>query len=278
MLIKPDSAVHYDNHPGLFELFLDRHMNYSSGYYVTGEEDLNMGQMLKMDRMATELGYQPGDHILDLGCGWSGPAVYFAHAHGCRVTGVNLSPVQRDYGRARAQKYGVSDRVTIEVRNVLELPYAPGSVDHIIFLESIIHMPEKAVIFAKCHELLRPGGTIFIQESHYDRGAMRERYLQDRGFQEVDRAFGFTGHMVSGGEMLCLLEEAHLIPERLENISTHYVRTLCQWLEQIDVTSDQMKAISTPAYWMLRRYLMIALATYRAGGTVCYRIGARKRS
>ncbi|MBI4714898.1 MAG: class I SAM-dependent methyltransferase [Nitrospirae bacterium] len=144
------------------------------------------------------------------------------------------------------------------------------------FLESIIHMPEKDLLFARCYELLKPGGMIFVQESHYDRPSMRSRYLADRGFDEVNRAFGFTAHLVSCGEMLIHLEEARLISEYVENISGHYQRTLSQWLDRLDVHGEIMRQISEPAWWMLRRYLMIALAAYNAGGTVCYQIAARK--
>lgn len=272
-----DSSVHYDNQPSLFELFLDTNLNYSCGYYLTGNEDLDVAQRIKMDRIAEELSMRPGDHILDLGCGWSGPAVYFAKEKGCRVTGITLSPVQQAYGVQRAQQHDVKDQVQIEVRSVLDLPYANNSVDHILFLESIIHMPQKAEIFRRCYELLKPGGMIFIQESHYDRAGMRQKYLSDRGAQEVNKAFGFTNNMVTGGEMLSLLEDANLLPIQLENVSNHYVITLSQWLDRIDAASDRMRSISTSAYWMLRRYLMIALGTYRSGGTVCYRITASKR-
>jgi cyclopropane-fatty-acyl-phospholipid synthase len=167
--------------------------------------------------------------------------------------------------------------VHIEVRNVLDLSYAPASFDSIMFLESIIHMPEKEAIFNRCHELLRPGGKIFIQESHYDRAAMRGRYLSDRGATEVDLSFGNTMDMVTGGEMLCLLETAELIPQSLQDISPDYVRTLSMWLENIDRHAEPMKNLSRDAYLMLRRYLMIALNTYRDGGTVCYQITASKR-
>jgi cyclopropane-fatty-acyl-phospholipid synthase len=274
----PDSGVHYDVPPAVFELLLDRNMNYSSGYYPKGDEDLDAAQVAKMERIAEYLSLSAGDRILDLGCGWSGPALYFAEHYGCRVTGITLSTAKRAHGLAWAARRGLEGSLRVEVRNVMDLPYASESFDHITFLESIIHMPEKDAIFARCAELLRPGGRIFVQESHYDRESMREKYLSDRGFDEVNRAFGYSSHLVSGGEMLCRLEEAGLTPLNLENISAHYVRTLSQWLENLDDHADAMRGLSEDAYWRLRRYLMIALATYRAGGTVCHLITAEKRA
>jgi cyclopropane-fatty-acyl-phospholipid synthase len=269
------SGIHYDIPAGVFELLLDRHMNYSSAYYADND-DLDAAQETKMTRIARAVELKPGSRILDAGCGWGGPALFFAERYGCHVTGINLSPIQRDYALAWAARRGLGDRLTVEVRNVLEMPYQNESFDQILFLESIIHMPEKDAIFARCRELLKPGGYLFIQESHYDRASNRPRYLADRGFQEVNHAFGDTGDLLSGGEMLCRLEEAGLTPLQLENISHHYIRTLTHWLNNFDRHAAAMHAISGHATLMLRRYLMIALATYRAGHTVCYQITARK--
>jgi len=146
----------------------------------------------------------------------------------------------------------------------------------VLFLESIIHMPEKAEIFARCRELLRPGGTVFVQESCYDRASQRAHYQSERGHREVDRAFGGTGAMVSAAEMIAYMEEAGLQPERLEDMSAHYVRTLSQWLGRLDQHAEAMRAVADEAYRMLRRYLMIALATYRTGHTRCYQFTARR--
>lgn len=274
-----DSGVHYDNEPGIFELLLDRNMNYSAGIYPRGDEDLDAAQVAKMERVAARLDLAGrGGRLLDLGCGWSGPALYIAERHGCRVTGVTLSAVQRDYGRAWASRRGLEDRLEIDVRSVTDLPYEDGAFDGIMLLESIIHMPEKDALFRRCRKLLRPKGRILVQESCYDRQSMRETYIADRGFQEVNRAFGHTGDMVSGGEMVRRMEEAGLVPLRLENISHHYVRTLTQWLRNLDRNADGMREISADTYMMLRRYLMIALATYRAGTTVCHMITAERPS
>jgi len=270
------SGVHYDIPPAVFEMLLDRNMNYSSGYYATGDESLDAAQEAKMARIAHYAGIRTGQRALDVGCGWCGPALFLAEHFGCHVTGVTLSAAQREYALAWADRRGLKDRLTVELRNVMDLPYADGTFDQVLFLESIIHMPEKAAIFARCEKLLRPGGRIFIQESNYNRASMRERYLADRGYVEVDQAFGYTSHMVSAGEMLMFLEEAGLAPEWVEDISAHYVRTLSQWLGNLDLHASRMSAVSRQAYTMLRRYLMIALATYRAGGTVCHMITARK--
>jgi cyclopropane-fatty-acyl-phospholipid synthase len=232
----PDSGVHYDVPPGVFELLLDRNMNYSSGYYPRGDEDLDAAQVAKMERIAGALRLGSGDRL----------------------------------------RRGLEDAVRVDVRSVMDLPYADASFDRVTFLESIIHMPEKDALFRRCHELLSPGGRLLIQESCYDRESMRGTYLEHRGFDEVNRAFGYSSHLVSGGEMIRRLEEAGFLPLQLENISGHYVRTLSQWLQNLDARYEAMQAISPRAARMLRRYLMIALGTYRSGHTLCHLITAGK--
>ncbi|KAA3614491.1 MAG: class I SAM-dependent methyltransferase [Planctomycetota bacterium] len=271
------ARVHYDQRPELFELMLDRNMNYSSGIYPQGDEDLDQAQLHKMERIARIVDLKPGQHILDLGCGWCGPALYFAEKYDCRITGVTISPIQRQFALDWAEKRGLSDRIQIDLIDVMEIDYPAGGFDQIMFLESIIHMPRKAELFSKCRELLKPGGMLFIQESCYDKQSLEAQYRSDEGFHETDKAFGFTGHMCSGGEMFRILEEAGLHPHRLEDISDDYCITLSQWLDRLDQHQVTMQAVSEQAWTMLRRYLMIALGTYRLGTTVCYMMAARKR-
>lgn len=273
---KYGTGTHYDIPAAVFELLLDRHMNYSCGYYRKGDEDLDTAQIEKMRGIAHHLGLSKGHRILDLGCGWCGPALYFVEYFSCHVTGVTLSPVQRDFALQWATRRGLTGRLEVELQDVMDLHYPQNSFDHIILLESIIHMPQKEALFARCYDMLTPGGKILIQESHYDRSSMRSRYLSDPGFVEVNRAFGFTGDLVSGSEMLGYLEEARLVPGHLENISFHYQRTLTQWLDRLDTHAELIRSHSERAYRMLRRYLMIALTTYRSGQTVCYQIMAQK--
>jgi cyclopropane-fatty-acyl-phospholipid synthase len=272
-----DARVHYDTPPRMFELLLDRNMNYSSGVYPRGDEDLDAAQVAKMAKVAGWLDLKPGMRLLDVGCGWFGPALHFAEHYGVQVTGLTVSPVQRDYAFAWAERRGLRGAIGIDVCDVLAMPYAPDSFDAIMFLESIIHMPAKRQIFELCRTVLRPGGRVFIQESNYDRESQRERYRGERGFREVDQAFGYTGDMVSAGRMMMELEEAGLVPVGLEDISQDYVRTLGQWLRKLDLHADEMRSVSRADYLMLRRYLMIALATYRSGNTVCHMMTAEKR-
>lgn len=271
-----DSRVHYDTDPRVFELMLDRNMNYSSGYYLNGDEDLDAAQINKMKKIAAICGMKSGDRLLDIGCGWSGPLMYFAEHYACDATGLTVSEVQRDWAIEAAKRRGLAQRVHIDVCDVLNSSFAEESFDQIIFLESIIHMHEKDKIFALCHRVLKPGGILFVQESCYDKNSLTGKYRDDRGFQAVDQAFGYTGVMVSGGEMFRLMEEAGLLPVYLENISTHYLKTLGQWAQNLDLHSNELKQAAGSFFVEFRRYIMLAIATYRAENTLCHMLAAQK--
>jgi cyclopropane-fatty-acyl-phospholipid synthase len=255
---------------------LDRHMVYSCGYYLTGDEDLDRAQIQKMDKIAAICGMKEGHRVLDIGCGWGGPLILLASRHGCAATGLTLSDVQRRWVESAVKGRELQDRVEIHVSDAHETDLPRESFDHVILLESIIHIADKARLFDRCRELLRPGGMVLVQESCYDRSSREERYRGDRGFQEVDRAFGYSGALVSGGEMLRLLEEAGLLPVFCENISTHYQRTLSQWAENLDRNRDEMERLAPEFLPLLRRYLMLALTSYRSGRTVCHMLAAQK--
>jgi len=271
-----DSCHHYDTSPELFKLLLDRNMNYSSGIYLTGEEDLDQAQINKMDRVAAICGMQPGDRVLDMGCGWSGPALYFAEHHKVHVTGLTLSEVQRSFAMERAEQRGIADRVDIRVCNVLDADFPAESFQHMIFFESIIHMWEKLELFQFAHKVLTPGGMLFVQESNYDRNSNTDKFRSDRGFQLVDQVFGDTATMVSTAEMMRLMEEAGFLACYTENISNHYKRTLSQWGDRIDEHGDAMRAAAPEFFNDFRKYIMMALETYRIEATLCHMTAAQK--
>lgn len=271
-----NSGVHYDTCPRFFELLLDKNMNYSSGFYETGDEDLDQAQLLKMKRVADICGFQPGQTLLDMGCGWSGPARYFAEHYQMNVIGYTLSASQRDFAMQKAEQRGIADRLDIRVCSVLDAELEEESVDHVIFFESIIHMWEKLELFQMCYKALRPSGMLFVQESNYDRNSNTDKFRQDRGFQLVDEVFGNTATMVSTGEMMRVMEEAHFLPCYTENISAHYRRTLAQWCDRMDQHGDELQELEPEFFPGFRKYLMMALATYRIEGTICHMTAGQK--
>ena len=114
---KKNISYHYDLGNEFYGLWLDDTMTYSSAIFETGQESLENAQTLKYKSMVDQMGVQPGDHVLEIGCGWGGFAEYAARERGLRVTGLTISNEQRDYALARMERAGIADKVDIKLQD-----------------------------------------------------------------------------------------------------------------------------------------------------------------
>ena len=84
---------HYDVSNDFFALFLDSSMTYSCALFSRDPSSLEAAQRAKLELICTKLALQPGDRVLDIGCGWGSFAIHAAREHGVTVTGITLSAV-----------------------------------------------------------------------------------------------------------------------------------------------------------------------------------------
>jgi len=155
-------AHHYDLGNEFYRLWLDETMTYSSAKFVTGQESLEAAQQLKYASMVDQMGARPGDHVLEIGCGWGGFAEYAARERGLRVTGLTISQAQHDYAVARIAAAGLSDRVTIKMQDYRD---ERGTYDGIASIEMFEAVGEKywPVYFNTLRDRLKPGGNATLQ-------------------------------------------------------------------------------------------------------------------
>ena len=113
---------------------------------------------------AEQFGAQAGMRLLDIGCGLGGAARYFAHEHGCRVTGIDLSPEYVNVTNALAQRVGLDERVTCELASALALPFAPESFDGAYMFHVGMNIENKAKLFAEVRRVLAPAGLFGIYD------------------------------------------------------------------------------------------------------------------
>jgi cyclopropane-fatty-acyl-phospholipid synthase len=112
---------HYDVSNAFYELFLDKQMVYTCGYCTDWDNDIDQLQEDKLEMICRKLRLQPGETLLDLGCGWGALALYAAANHGVQVTGITLSVEQVEYARAKAEALGLSERVDFELMNCFDV-------------------------------------------------------------------------------------------------------------------------------------------------------------
>lgn len=155
-------AHHYDLGNDFYRLWLDRSMTYSSALFDTGQESLEAAQRRKYASMVDQMGAQPGDHVLEIGCGWGGFAEYAAGERGLRVTGLTISRAQHDYAVERIARAGLSDRVEIKLQDYRD---ETGRYDGIASIEMFEAVGERywPVYFDTLRACLNPGRAATIQ-------------------------------------------------------------------------------------------------------------------
>lgn len=159
---KKNIHYHYDLGNDFYGLWLDETMTYSSAIFRTGQESLEAAQTEKYKSMVDQMGVQPGDHVLEIGCGWGGFAEYAARERGLRVTCLTISQAQYDYAVARIARAGLSDRVTFKLQDYRD---ETGVYDGIASIEMFEAVGQKywPVYFNTVRDRLKPGRNATLQ-------------------------------------------------------------------------------------------------------------------
>ena len=159
---KKNIAHHYDLGNDFYRLWLDETMTYSSALFITGQESLEAAQRLKYASMVDQMGAHPGDHVLEIGCGWGGFAEYAAGERGLTVTALTISQAQFDYAVARIAKAGLSDKVDIKLQDYRD---ETGSYDGVASIEMFEAVGERywPIYFNSLRDRLKPGRHATLQ-------------------------------------------------------------------------------------------------------------------
>ena len=149
---------HYDLGNRFYSAWLDRSLTYSSAVFDGADQPLEAAQTNKYANIAALGGLKPGDHVLEIGCGWGGFALYAAKSLGCRVTGLTISQEQFEHVRARIAAEGLQDRVEVRFQDYRD---TQGVFDRVVSIEMFEAVGERYwdPFFSKLNEVLRPGGT-----------------------------------------------------------------------------------------------------------------------
>ncbi len=235
-------AGHYDLGNDLFEQFLDDRMMYSSAVYLSPDESLQTASERKLKIICEKLQLKPQDHVLEIGTGWGGFAIYAAQHYGCQITTTTISREQHDYAAKKIAELGLQDRITLLQQDYRLLE---GQFDKLVSIEMIEAVGHHYLptYLKKCNDLLTPDGLALIQ------AITIEDCRYQMALKSVDfiKKYIFPGSFIpSVGAVLsanAAVTEMKLV--NLEDFGESYAYTLRDWQQRFN---DNIETIEKLGY------------------------------
>ena len=227
---------HYDVPTDFYRPWLDSGLTYSCAYFPTGTEDIDAAQQAKIGHICRKLRLQPGDHLIDIGCGWGSLPLHAAENHGVTGVGLTNSRAQHERAMQRIRERGLSDRIEIRYQDYREVP-KDEQYDKVVSVGMYEHVGVRnwPVYFSTVERLLKPGGTLL------NHGIIttdpQGRPQGPPGGEFINR------HVFPGGELSNLSSTLQAVARSglevydVEDLRPHYARTLLLWLRRLEAAS-----------------------------------------
>lgn len=234
-------GAHYDLSNDFFSLFLDsRRRMYSAAIFATPETTLEDAQEAKLDRLCRKLELSPRDHLLEIGTGWGGFAIFAASRYGCRVTTTTISREQYQFAREEVRRAGLEDRVEILLEDYRDLR---GSFDKLVSIEMIEAVGHEHLenFFRVCAARLKDHGLMALQAIT----------IADAFYPAARRSVDFIQRYVFPGSAIpsyaslaaAVARASDLQVRHVEDIGPHYATTLREWRRRFLAALPAVKAL-----------------------------------
>lgn len=267
---------HYDVGNDFYHLFLGRDKLYSCAYFKTGEEDLDQAQSNKLDHICRKLRLQPGDKLLDIGCGWGGLISYAARYYGAEATGVTISRQQYEYARELIGQAGLAGSCRVELVDYRELR-GEQRFDKIVSVGMFEHVGVRnlPLYFKTAHRLLKNDG-LFL---NHGITAENKRKRDDSATKFINQYVFPGGELTYLSRILSVTEAANFETLDVESLREHYVRTLKLWTRNLQANRDQ--AITVAGDKIYRTWILYMAGSawgFEKGNINVYQVLLAKRS
>jgi cyclopropane-fatty-acyl-phospholipid synthase len=233
-------AAHYDLGNDFFGLFLDDTMMYSSAMFLHPAMTLKEAQLVRLQTICRRLDLQPTDHVIEIGTGWGGFAIYAASRYGCRITTTTISKEQYAFAVERIAVAGLEDRVTVLLSDYRDLE---GQYDKLVSIEMIEAVGHQYydTFFAKCGSLLKADGSMLLQTITI----ADQRYEQAKNAVDFIQRYIFPGSCIPSVTAMTssITRSTDLRLLHLQDIGPHYAMTLRKWRANLFGNLDKVKAL-----------------------------------
>lgn len=233
-------AAHYDLGNDFFSLFLDPTLMYSSAVFPANCDNLAEASQHKLKLICEDLELKPTDHLVEIGTGWGGMAIYAAENYGCKVTTTTISREQLEHARSEVERRGLQDKITLLFEDYRDLT---GQFDKLVSIEMIEAVGHEYfdTYFNCVSKLLKPDGKAVIQAITIN----KQRYDDYRKSVDFIKRYIFPGgclpslNIISGA--LTRATDMQIID--LRDIAIDYARTLQHWHQAFLTELDAVKAL-----------------------------------
>jgi len=271
----PEIQFHYDLGNDFYELWLDPSMLYTCAYYRKESDDLATAQINKLDHICRKLRLEPGERLLDIGCGWGGLVMHAAEHYGVDATGITLSAAQSDYARQHIAERGLGDKCRVQMLDFRDLP-VNARFDKISSVGVTEHVPEnqQPVYFARVFQALEPAGLFLNHCEVSIRAARQTNRLGERighwlwkRDQFIDKYVFPDAKLVPLASVVRSAEAAGFEVRDVESLREHYIMTLRAWLRGLEKRKiDAIKRVGERTYRVWRLYMSAGAYNFRNGG------------
>jgi cyclopropane-fatty-acyl-phospholipid synthase len=261
---------HYDVGNEFFSLFLDKSMTYSCAIFSRGAKTLEGAQRAKLELVCKKLDLQPGERVLDVGCGWGSFVIHAAERHGVEAVGITLSEPQAELARQRVADAGLSDKVEIRVQDYREL--AGEDFDAVASIGMVEHVGEAQIdrYGEQLASMLRPGGRLL------NHGISRLRHGSVEGGPFSERYVFPDGETLHVSRVILALERAGFVARHVEDFGADYAETLRNWIERLDQNLERAEELAGPERLRVwRLYLRAARNGFEIDFTSVYQVLCR---
>ena len=263
-------AHHYDLSLDLYRRFLDADMQYSCAYFERPDMSLDEAQVAKKRHLAAKLLLEPGQSVLDIGCGWGGLGLTLAETAGVGVTGITLSDEQLAVAQSRANERGLADRVEFRKQDYRDVE---GTFDRIVSVGMFEHVgaPNYQDFFDAVARLLKDDGVAVLH-------AIGQNHVSVSNQPWIGKYIFPGGYTAALSEVLPAIERAGLWVTDIEILRLHYAETLKAWRERFEANRAEIAALYDERFCrMWEFYLCLSEVAFRHRGCMVFQIQLSKR-